>query len=243
MRCKLELYGVSLRHGGKGVLDNVDLRVPSGGVAVFGGRSGSGKSALLEICAGLVKPDSGRVLWDGEEITGLSRYDLYSRRKSIGYVFQVHALIANHSVFDNIALPLKCGADLSAGQIKEKVWAQMEELGISGEIEKKFPELLSTAQLKSVAIARALINHPKLLILDEPLSAVDPFTARAIIDVLRKRWAEEGMSVVMAAHSVSAWPEWEAGRYHLRDGRLVSADEAFSKALDLKQHRKYTHAT
>jgi ABC-type methionine transport system ATPase subunit len=223
-------------------LNDVNLTVPQGGVVVFGGRSGSGKSTLLEICAGLLKPSAGRVLWDGEDITGMPKYGLYARRKSIGYVFQVHALIANHSVFDNIALPLKCAAALSGEQIRKKVWSQMEELGISREIEKKFPETLSVAQLRSVAIARALVNTPRMLILDEPLSGIDPFTSGTIVDVLHRRRARDGMSVIMAAHTMSAWPEWEAGRYQLKDGRLEAAGEAFSAVRDLKFHQKYSHA-
>ncbi|MCL2183146.1 MAG: ATP-binding cassette domain-containing protein [Chitinispirillia bacterium] len=221
----------------------MSLTVPPGGVVVLGGRSGSGKSTLLEICAGLLKPSDGRVAWDGAEVGRMSKYALYALRKSLGYVFQVHALIANHSVFDNIALPLRCGGrDLSGEQIKKRVWAQMEELGIGRDIEKKFPETLSAAQLRSVALARALVSDPKLLILDEPFSGVDPFTSTTIINVLRRRWAKSGMTVIMAAHSMSAWPEWEAGRYQLKDGRLESADEAFPAVRDLKYNQKFTYA-
>jgi len=246
MSCNVELRGVSLRRGENTVLDRIDLTVAPGGVALFGGRSGEGKSTLLEICAGLLRPSGGSVLWDGDDITAMSKYELYARRKSVGYVFQVHALIANHSVFDNIALPIRCGTDLSADRIREKVRAQMEELGISRSIEKKFPEALTVAELKSVAVARALINAPKLLMLDEPFSGVDPYTAGMIINVLHSRWKRDGMSVIMAAHSISAWPEWSAGRFMLKGGRLDRADEAFAKARDLRGNmrfdRKYNHA-
>ena len=235
-----------MRHGENIILDKVNLAVAPGGVAVFGGRSGSGKSALLEICAGLLKPSGGSVLWDGDDITNMSKYELYARRKSVGYVFQVHALIANHSVFDNIALPLRCGTDLSGEQIRKRVWAQMEELGISRDIEKKFPETLSVAELKCAAVARALINSPKLLMLDEPLSGVDPYTAGMITNALHSRWKRDGMSVIMSSHSISAWPEWSAGRFQLKGGRLERADEAFAKARDLRGNtrfdRKYSHA-
>ncbi|MCL2218597.1 MAG: ATP-binding cassette domain-containing protein [Chitinispirillia bacterium] len=242
MSYRLELHDISMRCGDNTVLDGVSLQVQPGGVVVFGGRSGCGKSALLEICAGLIKPSSGRVFWNGEEITDMSKYDLYDRRRSIGYVFQVHALIANHSVFDNIALPLRCRGEASAAQVNEKVLGMMEEMHISRDIESKFPEALSTAQLKSVALARALIINPKLLILDEPLSGMDPFTANTIISVLHQRWERDGISIVMAAHSVSAWPQWEAGRFHLRKGRLESVDDAFAMALSLKPQRKFIYA-
>jgi len=242
MHCKLELINVSFSHGTNTVLDDVSMRVAPGGVAVLGGRSGCGKSALLEVCAGLLKPSAGRVLWNGGDITGLSQYEMYSRRRSIGYLFQVHALIANHTVFDNIALPLKRGGDLNAAQIKEKVRAVMDEINISGDIENKFPESLSTGQLKCVALARALVSSPEMLFLDEPLSGVDPVTANTIINALHQRWVKEGTTVVMAAHSVSAWPQWEAGRYHLRKGRLESVDDAFAMALSLKPQRKFVYA-
>jgi ABC-type transporter Mla maintaining outer membrane lipid asymmetry ATPase subunit MlaF len=242
MSCKVELRDIYFKRGGNTVLDGVSLTVEPGGVAVLGGRGGQGKSALLEICAGLVKPSSGTVLWDGEDITSMPKYDLYNARKSIGYVFQVHALISNHTVFDNIALPLKCGANLSGGQVKEKVWAQMEELGIGREIEKKLPETLDAAQLKCVAVARALVNSPKLLILDEPLNGIDPFTADTIINVLYKKWKKDGMSVVMTAHSMSAWPELNAKYFMLTGGRLESAGAASAAAHGFKNHERYIHA-
>jgi ABC-type methionine transport system ATPase subunit len=219
----------------------VDLSVPPGGVVVFGGRSGSGKSALLEICVGLHKPSSGAVLWDGDDITGLSRYELYARRKSVGYVFQSHALIANHTVFDNIALPLRCGTDLGGEAIGKRVRALMEELEISRGVEKRFPEALSAAQLKCAAVARALVNGPSLLMLDEPLSGVDPATANIIVGALHRKWKAGGMSVVMSAHSLSAWPEWSAGRFMLKSGRLDSADEAFAKVRSLRHNQRYGH--
>lgn len=242
MSYKLELRGVSFRRGENTILNNVSLTVAPGGVVVFGGRSGCGKSALLEICAGLLKPTSGRVLWNGEDVTDLSKYEFYGRRRMLGYVFQVPALIANHSVFDNIALPLKRGGDLNAKQIRESVLSVMEELNISKDIEKQFPERLSTGQLKSVALARALISRPELLILDEPLSGIDPFTSNTIINVLHQRWVKDSISIIMAAHSVSAWPQWEAGRYHLRKGSLDSVDDAFAMALSLKPQRKFIYA-
>jgi ABC-type transporter Mla maintaining outer membrane lipid asymmetry ATPase subunit MlaF len=217
--------------------------VEPGGVLLFGGRSGCGKSSLLEICAGLVRPSAGSVLWDGDVISDMSKYELYGKRKCLGYVFQVNALISNHSVFDNIALPLKCGASLSGAEIREKVKAQMDELEISGKIDKKFPEALSAAQLRSVALARALISSPKLLILDEPMSCVDPFTASMIINVLHKRWKRDGMTVIMAAHSINAWPEWDAGRYMLKDGRLepAAAEGAFAKVRDIRYNQRFVY--
>jgi len=242
MSCRVEFRGVSLRHGKRVVLDGVNLTVEPGGVVIFAGRSGSGKSSLLEICAGLQRPTGGSVLWDDEEITGMPKYDLYSRRRYAGYVFQTHALISNHSVFDNIALPLRCGTDLSGEQVKARVWALMDELGIDRGIEKRFPEALSAAQVGSVAVARALIANPRLLLLDEPFNGVDPLTASAIIDVLHEKWKVGGMSVIMAVHSFGAWPEWDAARYVLKDGRLEPADGMFAEGRDYRYFQRYGHA-
>ncbi len=240
MSFRLELRKVSYRHGENTILDGADLALPPGGVALFGGRSGCGKSTLLEICAGLIKPRGGAVLWDGEEITDMPRYELYGRRRSMGYVFQGHALISNHSAFDNIALPLKCGeADLGSETIEKRVRSLMDELGIAKSIEKRFPEALSAAQLKCVAVARALISDPTLLILDEPFSGVDPVTAKMIADVLHGRWKRGGMSVLMAAHSFSAWPGHAAQRFMLKAGRLEPADEAFVKVRGFTHNQRY----
>jgi ABC-type methionine transport system ATPase subunit len=223
-------------------LDSVDLTVPEGGVAIVGGRSGCGKSTLLELCAGLTRPQSGAVLWDGDDITVMSRYELYGRRRSIGYVFQGYALISNHSAFDNIALPLKCGGDdLGSETIEKRVRALMGELDIGRGIEKRFPEALSVAQLKCVAVARALVNEPAFLILDEPFSGIDPVTAKMIAGVLRKRWMGGGMGILMATHALGVWPELAAQRFMLGGGRLEPAATAFARVRDLKHDRRYDH--
>jgi ABC-type transporter Mla maintaining outer membrane lipid asymmetry ATPase subunit MlaF len=242
MSFKLELRKVSHWHGENTILDSIDLTLPPGGVAIVGGRSGCGKSTLLELCAGLIKPRGGVVMWDDDDITGMSRYELYGRRRSMGYVFQCHALISNHSAFDNIALPLKCGgADLSAETIEKRVRALMDELGIGREIEKRFPEALSAAQLKCVAVARALVNEPAFLILDEPFSGIDPITAKMIAGVLHGRWKRGGMSILMATHTLGVWPELAAQRFMLSDTRLEPAAEAFAKVRNLKHNQRYGH--
>jgi len=230
MSYKLELQDVSFKHKGGAVLSGVNLRAMPGEVVSFGGSSGGGKSALLEICAGLLKPSGGSVLWDGEDICGWSKYELYDRRKNIGYMFQTSALISNHSVFDNIALPLRCGSDLKVTAIKDRVMLMMERLSICG-IEKAFPESLSAAQLKCAALARALISEPELLLLDEPLSGVDPQTAQYVIDVIYKEWQKRKMCIIMASHSLSAWPQWSGGRFVLNGGSLESAG---AQTLEMK---------
>ncbi len=242
MSFNLELRKVSFWRGENTILDGVDLTLPPGSVAVFGGRSGGGKSTLLELCAGLAKPHGGAVLWNGDDITDMSRYDLYGRRKSMGYVFQGHALIANHSAFDNIALPLKCGGeDLDSDDIEKRVRSLMHKLGIGRDIEKRFPEALSVAQLRCVAVARALINEPALLILDEPFSGVDPVTTSMIVGVLHGYWKRGGVSVLMASHSLGAWPEHSAQRFMLNNGRLEPATEAFAKIRNLRHNQRYEH--
>lgn len=230
MSYKLELRNVSFKHKDETVLNGVNLKVEHGAVVTFGGSSGGGKSALLEICAGLLKPFGGNVLWDGGDICGWSKYELYNRRKTIGYMFQSGALISNHSVFDNIALPLRCGSGLKEAVIKSRVALMMEKLSICG-IEKAFPEALSAAQLKRAALARALINEPELLLLDEPLSGMDPLAAQNIIDVLYNEWQNKKMCVIMASHSLSAWPQWSGGRFVLNSG---SFDKAGTQTLETK---------
>jgi len=232
MSFDLELRNVSYRHGENTILDSIDLSLPSGGIVIFGGRSGCGKSTLLEICAGLIKPRYGAVLWNGEEITGMSRYELYGRRKSMGYVFQGHALISNHSAFDNIALPLKCGGtDLGSEAIVKRVRSIMDELHIDRGVEKRFPEALSAAQLKLVAVARALIGEPELLILDEPFGGIDPVSAKMIAGVIWGRWKRGSMSILMATHSLGVWSELGAQRFMLTDGRFEVAGEAAANAV------------
>jgi phospholipid/cholesterol/gamma-HCH transport system ATP-binding protein len=232
---KIELVDVSFSYGILPVLRKVSLTVQRGDVVVIGGRSGHGKTTLLEIAVGLKKPENGAVFWDGKDIGSFTWSELLKARTKIGFMFQQQALISNFTVFENIALPLRVHSGLDEQALRFKVRTQMEEVGLFN-MDSAFPEVLSQGQLKSVALARALINDPEMLLLDEPFNGIDPVTARGIINVLHSRYETNRTSIIMIAHKLTVWEDPVGKRLLLESGKLYNADEGCSGEKEYLDH-------
>lgn len=224
MPVKLKIEEVTYSEGREMLLRGIDLTVEEGETVIICGRSGCGKSTFLEIIAGLKRPMHGRVLWDGTDITVLSRKDLLAARNRIGYLFQQHALIANYSIFENIALPLRVRSELPENEIRERVHAIMEEVALFN-VDAAFPEALSVGQLKSATLARALVIDPEILFLDEPLSGLDPQTAAGIKSVLSEQQRAKRRTIVTAGHEMELWADGPSRTLFLEGGKLVSLAE------------------
>ncbi|MBN1576744.1 MAG: ATP-binding cassette domain-containing protein [Chitinispirillaceae bacterium] len=236
MPVKLEIDGIFWSAGVFPLLRGISLTVERGEIMVIGGRSGCGKSILLEICAGLKRPERGRIVWDDIDIATMSRNELLTARQRIGYVFQQYALIANYSIFENIALPLRSRGDLAEKEIDVRVHTVMEEVALFN-VEKHFPESLSNGQLRAAALARALVTDPEMLFLDEPVSGLDPQTASGIRAVLHARQRRRERTIVTICHDLYLW----ASRPHrvavLEGGKLVEPEEnhAFRQMVEARR--------
>lgn len=161
-----ELKNISISLNKEVILENFNIKIKSGKFVTLLGPSGCGKTTILKIIAGLLKPDSGEIVFNGENITNLPPY-----KRNINTVFQRYALFSHLNVFENIAFGLKI-KNLPKDEIKERVLNILKTVNLKG-FEKRKPFQLSGGQQQRVAIARALVNRPKLLLLDEPLSALD----------------------------------------------------------------------
>jgi phospholipid/cholesterol/gamma-HCH transport system ATP-binding protein len=217
---KIELIDVSFGYGGRRLLNKVRLSLRKGEIVIIGGRSGQGMTTLLELCVGLLHPLGGRVLWDDTDLRSVTREELLGMRRSIGFMFQVPALISNFGVFDNLALPLRNRPGGQDSAAAGRVRAEMEKLGLYN-IDNLYPEALSKGQVKMVTLARALVTDPELLFLDEPLSGVDPDTARVLSDCIQERWKEKGMGMMVISHDLRVWPHLPARRLVLDNGYLA----------------------
>jgi len=227
MRDRIDLEAVSFAWGAAPpVLCGVSLTVQRGEIVIICGRSGSGKSSLLELCAGLIRPTAGRVLWDGIDCAALPKEELLRARQSIGYMFQVHALIANFTVFDNIALPLRNRGGFSADAIAKRVRTEMENLMLSSGIDNRYPEALSAYECKAAALCRALIGDPALLILDEPFAGLDAASKNKFLSIIEQRWKERKMAVIMINHDLSVLPHLPARRMVLDGGTVAPCRDA-----------------
>lgn len=176
------------------VLKGITINIEEGDFVVLLGASGSGKSTFLNIVSGLESPDSGEVLYNGEDIVSLSDEELTQfRKKHIGFIFQQYYLLPNLNVDRNV----KMGADL----VKNKEYVKIiESVGLA-EKQWKYPHELSGGEQQRVSVARALAKKPKVLFLDEPTGALDEKTGRLVLDYICKLQKEMGFTIIMVTHN------------------------------------------
>lgn len=178
------------------VLKGISLRIKDGDFAVILGASGSGKSTFLNVVSGLEYPDSGKVLYDGTDITTLSDKELtLFRKETVGFIFQQYYLLPNMSVDKNV----KMGADLGRNKAYRNI---IGAVGL-GEKLHKYPSELSGGEQQRVSVARALAKKPKVLFLDEPTGALDEQTGRQVLDYICKLQKEYGFTIVMVTHNLN----------------------------------------
>ncbi len=180
------------------VLSNIDLNVPKGCLYGLIGPGASGKSVLLKIIAGLFRPDQGRVVVGGEDITSASELMLQETRRQFGMLFQNNALFDHLSVADNIAFPLRRLFDLPAHNVASQVAERLARVGLTG-FESRLPGALSGGQKKRVGVARATVTRAPIVLYDEPAAGLDPVTSQKIFDLLRAEQQEYQTTVVMVS--------------------------------------------
>lgn len=178
------------------VLRGISLNIEDGDFVVILGASGSGKSTFLNVISGLERPDSGRVYYDGRDITALSDNELTAfRRETVGFIFQQYYLLPDMDVDKNV----KMGADLANNRDYRSV---IEAVGL-GEKLHKYPSELSGGEQQRVSVARALAKRPRVLFLDEPTGALDEETGRQVLDYICKLKREYGFTIVMVTHNLN----------------------------------------
>ena len=212
-------YGPSEESATVHVLDGVSLEVASGDFAVLMGASGSGKSTLLNIIGAVDKPSSGSALLDDIDTTRLDENGLTQlRRSSIGFVFQFFNLIPTLTVFENVAFPLAL-ARMPKNELTRRTNEILERIGLAQRA-THYPNELSGGEMQRVAIGRAIVHRPRLLLADEPTGNLDSKTGAAILDLLREVHQSLRPTIVMATHSEVAAAY---GDYVIRmqDGRIA----------------------
>ena len=197
--CKTYLEGSQSR----AVLNSLDLRIASGEFIALLGSSGCGKSTLLNLIAGIDRPDTGCITIGGVNISTLDEQArTLWRRKNIGFVFQFFNLIPTLTVFENVRLPLQLNLLDTAAQ-REQARDLLAQVGLQGR-EQSYPERLSGGEQQRLALVRALIHQPKLVLADEPTGNLDTHTGTAILDLLRTLTCQTGATLIMVTHSETA---------------------------------------
>ncbi len=183
------------------VLKGVHLSIYSGEVTAIIGKSGTGKSVLLKHMIGLIHPDSGQILINGESVHLLSQEKIKAFQKELSYMFQDNALFDSMTIYENIALPLLENRYYPKRLIKDNVMNHLKELGLSGS-EKKFPAQLSGGMKKRVALARALVTNPKLVLFDEPTTGLDPIRKKNVHTMIKEYQEKFEFTAVIVSHDI-----------------------------------------
>ncbi|WP_084104946.1 ABC transporter ATP-binding protein [Demequina sp. NBRC 110056] len=205
-------------------LEDVSFDVPRGRLVALVGRSGSGKTSLLNCIGGLDRPTAGRITVDGVEVTALSeRRRTGLRRDTVAFVFQTFGLVPMLSAAENVGLPMRLKATRTRDR-EQRVAELLDLVGLTQHRDQR-PGELSGGQQQRVAIARALANEPRLLIADEPTGQLDADTGQAVMALLRDVIAAQGMTALVSTHDQGLMDIADA-TVRLADGRLVAEDDA-----------------
>jgi phospholipid/cholesterol/gamma-HCH transport system ATP-binding protein len=197
----IEVEDLHRSFDGHEVLRGVSFQIERGEILALIGRSGYGKSVLLKHVSGLMRPDRGRVLIDGEDICCLKGKELERLRSRFAFLFQSGALFDSLTVFENVAFPLREKTQLSDREIREKVLSELDQVGLAG-AEHKYPGEISGGMIKRAALARALVREPEVMLFDEPTTGLDPIIAHAILNLVDSIHKRLNFTGIIVTHQI-----------------------------------------
>jgi ABC-type transporter Mla maintaining outer membrane lipid asymmetry ATPase subunit MlaF len=216
----IEFIDVHKSFGDRMILDGVSFTVEKGKTFAILGPSGIGKTVTITHIVGLLKPDSGRIIVDGEDVTNLTEHQLAAVRKKVQLVFQSGALFDSMTVWENVAFPLS-DAGIAGDELERRVREKLHLVEIE-DLADLMPSELSTGMKRAVAIARALAVEPQAILYDEPTTMVDPLMSQTINNLIRKMQTQLGMTQIVVTHDIANCAEKVADRVALLDqGRFV----------------------
>jgi phospholipid/cholesterol/gamma-HCH transport system ATP-binding protein len=205
-RWQIRIRGINKTFGVQHVLRGIDLDIERGKTNIIIGGSGQGKSVLMKHLMGLLRPDSGHIWVDGEDIVPLGDVAMGRLRRKFGMVFQYAALFDSMNVVENIAFPLLERYNLPRAEVMERVRDLLKRLDLAGVtgIEQKFPPELSGGQRKRVGLARALIDRPEILLYDEPTTGLDPVATRNVDEMIQRTAQDFSVTSVVISHDMAS---------------------------------------
>jgi len=199
----IDVVGLHKSFGPNEVLKGIDLSIPEGTTCVILGGSGNGKTVLMKHMIGLLKPDSGKVVVDGEDIVPFGPVELERVRRKFGMVFQGAALFDSMTVYQNVSFPLREHTKMSEEQMREVVRRKLDVVGLRN-VEDKFPADLSGGMRKRVGLARAIVFDPKIVLYDEPTTGLDPITTDYVDQMIIGAKRALGVTSVVISHDIAS---------------------------------------
>ncbi|HKC16763.1 MAG TPA: ABC transporter ATP-binding protein [Steroidobacteraceae bacterium] len=218
----VEVSGVRYAIDGRRIFDNLSLQARHGEITAVLGPSGTGKTTLLRLLMGAIRPAAGRVTVFGAQVPALKRADLYALRRRVGMLFQNGALMSDLSVFENVAFPLRAHTRLPEPLLRRLVLMKLQAVGLRGAADLA-PAALSGGMARRVALARAIAMDPELLIYDEPFVGLDPISLGVILRLIQSLNATLGITTIVVTHDVQEISRIAHQSYLLANGGVVAA--------------------
>lgn len=218
----VKIRGLRFSRGERVVFDGVDLDIPRGKVTAIMGPSGTGKTTLLKLIGGQLRPDAGTIEVDGRNVHRLGNKGLYDLRKRMGMLFQSGALLTDLSVFDNVAYPLREHTSLPKSMIHKLVLIKLESVGLRGAA-GLMPSELSGGMARRVALARAIALDPMMILYDEPFTGQDPISMGVLVKLIRELNDASRLTSVLVSHDVQETASISDLIYVISEGRVVES--------------------
>jgi phospholipid/cholesterol/gamma-HCH transport system ATP-binding protein len=217
----IEIRDLHYSVNGRAIFDGLELDIARGRVTAFMGPSGTGKTTLLRLITGQATADSGSIQVAGTDLCALSRSELYALRQRMGMLFQNGALLTDLTVFENVAFPLREHTKLPERLVRELVLTKLQAVGLRGAAEL-MPAELSGGMTRRVALARAIIMDPEILIYDEPFVGLDPISKGVVLRLIRRLNDALGLTSIVVSHDVQEISSVADAVYLLSGGKVVA---------------------
>ena len=218
------LENIVYRRGRKTIFNGLSMRIKKGQTVAIIGPSGTGKTTLLKLIGGQLRPEKGTVTVNGKDVAALSRDELFELRRDMGMLFQSGALFTDLTVFENVAFPLNVHTDLSSDLVRDLVLIKLEAVGLRG-ASTLYPSELSGGMLRRVALARAMALDPALIMYDEPFTGLDPIAMGVIVQLIRSVAEVYHTTSIIVSHDIQETASICDYIYLIADGRVIGEGE------------------
>ena len=218
----IEINNLTFFRGERRIFDDLSITIKKGRISAIMGPSGTGKTTLLRLIGGQLRPDEGEVLVHGQNVSQMSRDELFAWRREIGMLFQSSALFTDLSVFENVAFPMRVHTNLSEDLIQDLVLMKLNAVGLRGARDLA-PAELSGGMARRVALARAIALDPQLIMYDEPFTGQDPIAMGVLVSLIKRLNKALGTTSLLVSHDIHETVSIADEIFLLADGKLIGA--------------------